>query len=183
MAARHLILHGLAGSGPGHWQHWLAGRLRDRGADVHFPDLPDPDRPQLQPWLDALRALDPGEDDVVLCHSLACTLWLHHRASGGSRAARVLLVAPPGDDAGLQEIEPFFPVPLDPSLAVGCRLVCSDDDPYCPGGAVRAYGVPLRVAVDLLPGAGHINGESGYGAWPGVERWALGETERVDPNT
>ncbi len=36
----YLILHGYAGSGPGHWQSWLAGRLRSGDASVHFPDLP-----------------------------------------------------------------------------------------------------------------------------------------------
>jgi len=36
-----LILHGLEGSGPEHWQTWLAGRLRERGLEVAYPSLPD----------------------------------------------------------------------------------------------------------------------------------------------
>jgi len=40
-----LILHGLEGSGSEHWQTWLAGRLRERGLEVAYPDLPD-GRPQ-----------------------------------------------------------------------------------------------------------------------------------------
>ena len=44
----YLILHGYQGSGPGHWQTWLAGRLRAGDAVVHYPDLPDADRPQLR---------------------------------------------------------------------------------------------------------------------------------------
>ena len=39
----YLILHGYQGSGPGHWQTWLAGRLRSGDAKVHYPDLPDAD--------------------------------------------------------------------------------------------------------------------------------------------
>ena len=43
----YLILHGLGGSGPGHWQTWLAARLRADSERVAYPDLPDPDLPSL----------------------------------------------------------------------------------------------------------------------------------------
>ena len=32
-----LILHGYLGSGPDHWQSWLAGRLRAAGERVAYP--------------------------------------------------------------------------------------------------------------------------------------------------
>ena len=44
MASAFLILHGLSGSGPGHWQRWLAERLAQDGHTVHLPELPDRDR-------------------------------------------------------------------------------------------------------------------------------------------
>jgi len=50
-----LILHGWQGSGPGHWQTWLAGRLRDRGERVSYPELPEPDTPRLERWREALE--------------------------------------------------------------------------------------------------------------------------------
>src|SRR5439155_5817917 len=92
-----LILHGYAGSGPGHWQTWLAGRLRALDATVAYPDLPDAEAPQLRSWLEALdgELAALADPPVVLCHSLACLLWLHHAATGGRPAERLLLVAPP----------------------------------------------------------------------------------------
>jgi predicted alpha/beta hydrolase family esterase len=33
----------------------------------------------------------------------------------------------------------------------------------------------------LLPGAGHLNVEAGYGAWPAMEAWALGQTDALTP--
>jgi predicted alpha/beta hydrolase family esterase len=164
----YLILHGYQGSGPGHWQTWLAGRLRSSDASVHYPDLPDADAPQLHAWLDALaRELDAiGDEPIVICHSAACALWLHHVAEGGKPAERVLLVAPPSR-AGVPDIlASFFPVP--DIEAPDARIVCSDNDPYCPEGAGSLY----RGPADVLPGQGHINPESGYGAWPAVEAWA-----------
>src|ERR1700741_4557615 len=138
-----LILHGLGGSGPGHWQTWLAARLRAATERVAYPHPPDADRPSLDRWREALDgelAALPGEG-IVVCHSLACLLWLHHVADGGAQATRVLLVAPPSENSGIEEVAGFFPVPL-PRLT-GARLVWSDDDPHCPEGAADLYGAPL----------------------------------------
>ena len=133
MAARSfLILHGLAGSGPGHWQTWLTARLKADGERVAYPDLPDPDMPSPAAWRGVLEgelAALPAGETIVSCHSLACLLWLHHIAGGGAQADRLLLVAPPSEAAGVAEIEGFFPAPL-PALGQGARLVCSNDDPY-----------------------------------------------------
>jgi predicted alpha/beta hydrolase family esterase len=133
----------------------------------------------LGSWLDALAGeLDAlAEPPVVLCHSAACLLWLHHAARRGRPAARVLLVAPPSRAGAPDELEDFFPPPLDgaalaASAPEGARLVCSDNDPYCPEGAAGLYGRPLGVPVDLLPGLGHINPEAGLGPWPAAEEWA-----------
>jgi hypothetical protein len=176
---RFLILHGLEGSGPGHWQPWLADRLRAGGHDVSFPDLPDPDAPRLEPWLGALAAVRTG-DEVVLCHSLGCCLWLHHRSRGGAPARRVLLVAPPRPEPMLDVIADFFPVPIAPRLGAEARVVCSDDDPYCPTGAIELYARALHAPFDVVPHGGHINPETGFGAWPAVERWAYGENQGIE---
>jgi predicted alpha/beta hydrolase family esterase len=174
MAVRSfLILHGLGGSGPGHWQTWLAARLRADGERVAYPDLPDADMPSPVQWREVLErelAALPGPA-VVVCHSLSCIVWLNHVAGGGAQAERTLLVAPPSESSGVEEIATFFPVQLPP--LTGARLVCSDDDPYCPEGADRLYGEPLGVPVDVLPGKGHLNPETGFGPWPAVESWCL----------
>jgi predicted alpha/beta hydrolase family esterase len=172
----YLILHGYQGSGPGHWQTWLAGRLRSGDAKVHYPDLPDADHPRLDAWLDAVAGeLDAiGEPPVVLCHSLACIVWMHHVAAGGKPAARVLLVAPPSATGVPDELKSFVPAP-GVTVPDG-RLVCSDNDPYCPEGAVSLYG-----AADVLPGAGHINPDAGYGPWPAVEAWARAGVTPLTP--
>jgi hypothetical protein len=174
----YLILHGWQGSGPGHWQTWLAERLRGDGHDVLYPDLPDPDRPRLEAWLEALEGLRrPG--DTVVCHSLACCLWLHHQARGGPVAPRVLLVAPPCLEPPPPEFASFFPVPREPQHGVNARLVCTDNDPYC-ASAAGVYGVRLGVEIDVLYGAGHINPESGYGPWPALLDWCYGAKKGVE---
>ncbi len=185
-----LILHGLEGSGPEHWQSWIARRLAEAGERVEYPDLPDPYKPALDAWLEALdsglRRLGAQRGEAtVICHSLSCTLWLHHAArEDGPPVARALLVAPPSLASGVAEIAPFFPVPIEPEAvartAGQTRLVCSDDDPYCPEGAATLYGEPLALPTQLLPGAGHVNTETGYGPWPELEAWCYGAKKGVE---
>ena len=82
----------------------------------------------------------------------------------------MLLVAPPSRAGVPEELAGFFPVPRVELLG-NARLVCSDNDPYCPEGAVTLYGDGV-----VLPGEGHINPDAGYGPWPSVEAWARGES-------
>ena len=181
--APFLILHGLAGSGPDHWQTWLAGRLRERGERVSYPHLPDPLDPHPADWD---RALDEElallDDPVVICHSLACLLWLRAtaRPSAERLASRALLVAPPWRE-DLEPVARFLDHGArsrDVTRAAEETLfVCSDDDPYCPPGALSTYAEPLGIAAHVLPGAGHVNPEAGYGEWPWVESWALGKAD------
>jgi hypothetical protein len=190
---RVLILHGWQGSGPDHWQTWLAGRLRDRGVHVQYPALPDCDVPCPDRWGMALHAelpkLAAGDGErVVVCHSLGCVLWLREaaRLAPEHRVDRVALVAPPCPGAKVPELARFYPSGADKdavdAAAGQTRLVCADDDPYCPGrGAAVHWGAPLDLAVDLLPGAGHLNVEAGYGRWPEMEAWCLGERDTLDP--
>jgi predicted alpha/beta hydrolase family esterase len=186
---RALILHGWQGSGRDHWQTWLAGRLRAAGAHVQYPELPDCDVPCPERWAAALhremRALAKGDGErVVIAHSLGCVLWLREAAQirPEQRVGRVALVAPPCPGAKVAELAQFYPTGADKAAidaAAGhTRLVCSDNDAYCPGrGAAEHWGGPLELAVDLLPGAGHVNPEAGFGPWPEMEAWALGERE------
>ena len=180
MTQNVLIVHGLGGSGPDHWQTWLADRLRNRGVPVSYPDLPEPDEPRLESWLEALGAEVRGhqaENLIVVCHSLGSVTWLHLAARTSRRLARrVLLVAPPSAGAGVAQISEFVPAPLDPDAVARAagetRLVLSaSGDPYRPEGP-DMYA-PLGVPIDVIEGGGHLNTDAGYGAWPGVEAWCL----------
>jgi len=174
-----VILHGWEGSGPDHWQSWLAAQLRATDREVRYPELPVPNQPELDAWLDSLRNALAGLDDGfdVVAHSLGAVLWLHHVAATAQspRPARVALVSPPSPQTAIPEIASFFPVPLDIDVvrrsADGTVLVGSDADPYTPEGIAVAYGLPLKMPTTIIPGGGHLNPEAGYGEWPAVLDW------------
>lgn len=161
---------------PGHWQFWLAERLRSSGEQVLHPQLPRPDEPRLGEWIELLEGelaqLGDGER-VVLCHSLACLLWApaSPRLGAQARVDRLLWVAPPGPSRLLPQMSRFAPLDVDPrairTSAALRRLVCGDDDPHCPERADRLYG-PLGLE-------GRLDLDAGFGPWPAVERWARGD--------
>ncbi|MEV8586997.1 alpha/beta hydrolase [Streptomyces sp. NPDC051180] len=180
----YLILHGFQNHRPrGHWQHWLAERLRERGHEVRYPQLPGPDAPVLAEWLDALEehGRRPAEGGfVVLAHSLSVLLWLR---AGARRpdADRVLLVAPPSPQvaAAIPEIAAFADGLDLTERGLSARLVYGDGDPYCPEGADVHYGVPLGLDRDHVPGGEHLNPDAGYGAWDSVLEWCEDPAVRV----
>jgi predicted alpha/beta hydrolase family esterase len=181
-----LILHGIENHRPPeHWQFLLAAQLVERGHDVRYPALPEPDAPELEQWLSALHgelAALTGGRRVVVCHSLACLLWFRAAERGiVSPVDRLLLVAPPASERVPESGASFRLDSLDAaavraSVAGEIAIVCSDDDPYNPAGAQSLYGDPLALTATIVNGAGHITPGSGYGPWPFAARWCLKDT-------
>jgi uncharacterized protein len=172
-----LILHGLYGNGPDHWQVWLAREAAAAGFDVCSPELPDPDTPTPGGWLAALDAaldqLQPAALQVA-AHSLSCHLWSLRADRGDLAAARVLLVAPPAGPE-LAEVCPTFPAtPLTAGpLLAACpdtTVVLGAGDPYRGDAVFRSTGLPTT----LVPDGAHLNVDAGFGPWPHALRWVLG---------
>jgi predicted alpha/beta hydrolase family esterase len=187
-----LLLHGIHNQRPpGHWQFQLAAELAAGGHQVLYPGLPDTDQPRYEDWARELRAQlaqMTGEERVVICHSLACMLWFRAAAqlTDRERVDRLLLVAPPASpeipDAGASfRIDALDAPAVIASVRTTIRIAVSDDDPYNPPGAEHTYAPALGAEVDLLPGAGHVTRESGYGPWPSASAWCLDGEQRLRP--
>lgn len=185
-----LLLHGWQNHRPaGHWQHWLTGRLTGQGQQVQYPQLPGPDHPDLETWLAELRSHLSnlqGTERVVICHSLACLLWLHAvaRDPAAVQVDRVLLVAPPSSSAVTRHaaIAAFAWPDIAAARGIAAdnvRIVAGDDDPYCPEGAADLYGRSLGVTVDVIKGGAHLDLDAGYGDWPSVLEWCFDPTTDV----
>lgn len=71
-------------------------------------------------------------------------------------------------------MDEFDPAPVRASVRGELRIACSDEDPYNPDGAQSMYAAPLGVVADVIPGAGHITPDTGYGPWPFAEAWCAG---------
>ncbi|MFZ7945009.1 RBBP9/YdeN family alpha/beta hydrolase [Neobacillus sp. 19] len=171
-----LIIHGLGGSGPNHWQTWLAHELTERNYHVSYPTFSHFDSPNKSVWLAeldaAIQTLPAGHQLTVITHSLGCLLWLHYTAIYPKRIAeQVILVAPPSPAIVLSQANSFYPVPLQGNrlsrAAEDTLFIHSTNDPYCSMKDAKSY-LSLGYPSIVLPDSGHINTDSGHGKWPWI---------------
>jgi predicted alpha/beta hydrolase family esterase len=184
--AKVLILHGWTNRRQqGHWQRHLATALRAQGHIVAYPQFPNTDEPKLNEWqellaaeLEILSEVEAGET-IVIGHSLGCINWIQGAASGliTTPVDRVLLVAP-ADPRMLGEVEGLNVDLTSPQVVSALHastksltVLASDKDKWTPRGIQVTFGDPLGVAAVIVPGAGHLSLDDGFGFWPGVINW------------
>lgn len=168
-----LIVPGLGGSGPAHWQtRWEA-----LYPDHHRVEQRDWDHPRRADWLAALQAAlvvaaaGPTTADrplVLVAHSLGCALVTHAAAEPwAATVAAALLVAPADVDSPAHtppETRDFAPMRLAP-LPFPATVVASQDDPYVTLARARTFARAWGADfVDAGP-RGHLNAASGLGDW------------------
>lgn len=182
MSRAFVLLHGWQNRRePDHWHHWLHDQLVARGLVVRYPQLPDPDMPSLDAWIDAYKAelAACGSADVtVVCHSLSVPTWLHAVARHDvPEVENVILVAPPSASvlANLELAEfTWRPAGGDTVGARGAAvMIVGPRDPYCPEGPDDQYVQPLGLPKIVIPGGGHLSTTDGYGPWPQLLDWCL----------
>ena len=174
MAKKVLLLHGWGGSDSPHWQSWLAGELAKDYGKVNFLQFSDFDFPKLDVWKEELKAeLDDFQPDIVICHSLANTLWFHLcNEENLTQVEKLFLVAPPSMRCELEELKEFFPVEIPKTLhSKKSILITSTNDPYLTQEEAKELQDTLQIPMKVLESAGHINADSGFGKWD----WILNE--------
>lgn len=162
-----LMVPGLNGSGPEHWQTRWEQRL-STAARVQQANW---NKAELGPWVDALvGAVERARQPVILIgHSLGVPTIVHaaKRLKQGD-VIGAFLVAPAGDTA--IELEDdidnhFAPIPRE-KLPFPSVLVASHDDPYCPFLTAEEYAAAWGSEFVDAGHSGHLNTESGHGPWP-----------------
>ncbi len=169
MAASVLVIPGLLGSGPDHWQTRLEGEF-PTARRVEQKDWARPDRSEWVATLDrAIR--ECAEAPILVAHSLGCVTaaaWASDRPQGFVRGA--LLVAPSDVERAdaPEAIRGFSPIPMM-RLPFPSVLVASSDDPFLTVARSRELAVAWGSRwLDIGP-AGHVNAASGFGPWPAGE--------------
>lgn len=168
-----LIVPGLGGSGPDHWQtRWE--RQLSTARRVHQPDWDAPDR---EAWADRLvEAVAASTRPVVLvAHSLGVITAAHAAPRIAGRVAGAFLVAAPDIDepARIPEADlEYGPLPLEP-LPFPSVLIASRTDPYCDFARAESIAQAWGAAFVDAGDSGHLNTVSGFGPWPeGLMRFA-----------
>lgn len=165
-----MLFHGWGGSDFPHWQSWLAGEIAKEYGCVDFFRFPEVDAPSYDAWKEAaVNELRKFRPDILVCHSLANTLWFHlcNEDTVEMTLEELFLVAPPSLQCSIEELQSFFPVTPPKNLhAKRVHLIVSDNDPYMRVEEAQILAKNLGVELTLIKGAGHINAQSGFGPWP-----------------
>ncbi len=120
-------------------------------------------------WISTLAGLvDQARSPVLLvAHSLGCLISAALPVPLRAKVAGALLVAPPdGERPDAPDcLRGFAPIPRQ-SLPFQSVVVASDNDPYCRLERPRAFAENWGNRLEEIPGAGHINADSGLEDWP-----------------
>lgn len=161
-----LILPGLGGSEPEHWQSRWEQKLSTARRVVQS----DWSARRLESWIDTIHeAIEEARKPViVVAHSLGVIALLHAAERADARIAGAFLVSPPSERA-LREIpdvdSAFSPIPRR-RLSFPALLVAARDDPYAAPPFAEELAADIGAAFLDAGAAGHINVASGHGPWP-----------------
>lgn len=154
-----LIVPGLHGSGPDHWQTWfetqIPGSVRVIQRDWSQAKLPE--------WSSRVRreiTRSPGRIFVV-AHSFGALAAVQAASDHETRIAGALFVAPADPDRfSVADFLPQAPLAF-PSVVVG-----STNDPWISLERAAYWADLWGSDLVNLGKAGHINAASGFGRWP-----------------
>lgn len=163
--AKVLIIPGLHGSGPKHWQsQW----------ELQHPEFKrveqlDWETPRCEDWLAVLDAAICRENDQVILvgHSLGSVTIAHWASRYGRQITGALLVAPSDTEAATfpPGTDGFSPIPTG-HLPFPSTVIASTEDPYISFDRVRNLAAAWGSRFVSLGARGHISVSDGFGPWP-----------------
>jgi predicted alpha/beta hydrolase family esterase len=163
---RILIVPGLNGSGPDHWQTLWEEKYN--GERVEQRDWTKPD---ITEWVSTLNNVitSRSESAVLIAHSLGCMVivrWAHAHPENTGQVRSALLVAPPDVERSQYIPESLRLFAVHDPLPFSSVLVGSENDHYMTLESARRLARHWGSSFVNAGAAGHINPDSGYGPWP-----------------
>lgn len=169
-----LIIPGIGGSGPDHWQTRWEEKLSS-ARRVHQADW---NKAVKKEWVATVEAaiVAAKRPVVLVAHSLGVlTAAAAVQQAPKGKVVGAFLVAPPGKPAIISRDDidhDFAHISHDP-LPVSSTLIASRNDPYCPWLDAEELAYAWGSAFIDAGDSGHINSDSGHGPWPeGLMRFA-----------
>lgn len=167
-----LIVPGWYGSGPLHWQTWWLAT----DPEARLVKQADWDHPSLDAWVaTAARAVAAAPGSILVGHSLGAALIVHLATRLPQLPIGGALLVSPADVDDLTwtsaELASFAPLPTR-QLAFPSIVVASRNDPYLDFDRALALAGSWGSELVDVGEAGHVNADSGFGAWPDGKRLA-----------
>lgn len=177
---RVVVLHGAHGGPDTNWFPWLHAELGGAGIEVLRPRFPTPRGQSLEAWLEAYDravALLASAPTILVGHSLGATMALRLVERAAEPFSGLFLAAGFIGALGLPDYDSinasFFAKPFDwegiaERKGSACGCWAGDDDPYVPLSRSQDLADHLGVPLQIVLSGGHLNGETGFIAFPQV---------------
>lgn len=175
---RVIVLHGAHGGPDTNWFSWLHSALNDEGIDVLRPQFPTPEGQSLEAWLDVYdRTVEPLSvaPTVLVGHSLGAAFALRLVERSKEPFHGLFLASPFIGELGLPDYDTinrsFFAESFDwagirDRKGKAGRCWAGDNDPYVPLARSQEVALRLGMPIEIVPGGGHLNRETGFNAFP-----------------
>lgn len=179
-----IIVHGWEGSPDEGWFPWLKDELKKKKIEVKTLDMPDPDYPRIQPWIDKIKlsAGNVDENTVFVGHSIGCQAILRYLATlpVETKVGKVVMVSPwtklneetMADEDTMEVAGPWIKSEIDwdniRNKAYEFVAIFSTSDPYVPLREQELFKEELDAELMIIEGPGHLGGEDGLEELPEV---------------
>ncbi len=161
---RIVFVHGYKSSVSQHFWPWLSDTLKIRGHEVFAPELPSPEAPVCQEWVEAIRKSihRPGGDTIFIGHSIGCVALLHYleQADMAGTPKLIILIAPPFNIES-ERFQTFFDPMVDFETVMWKGqefiIIHAKDDMVIPLDHAQRYEHELNGVLKVQETGGHFN--------------------------
>ncbi|AUG52727.1 RBBP9/YdeN family alpha/beta hydrolase [Thalassospira marina] len=177
---RVIVLHGAHGGPDTNWFPWLHAELENRGIEVIRPTFPTPEGQSLSAWMtvydETIKSL-PEKPTILVGHSLGSAMTLRVVEQATKPFVGTFITSAFVGALGLPDYDPinqsFFDDPFDWAGICARKGAAhgswaGDDDPYVPLERSQQVADLLQTSLEVIPGGGHLNRETGFNAFPQV---------------
>ena len=161
-----LIVPGLGGSGPEHWQaRWEKAHPECHSVQQNNWNLPD-----FAGWIEGLETAiqNCATPPYLVAHSLGCAVVAHWALEHASTTIQGALMVAPADvnseDHTPPETRIFAPMPMTP-LPFTSTVVASTNDPYVDLQQAKLFATAWGADFVNIGACGHINADSRLEDW------------------
>lgn len=183
MAKRVFVVHGWGASSNSEWHPWIKKKLEEKGFEVHAPDMPNTEEPEISAWVGKLNEVvgNASEKDYFIGHSIGCQTILRYLESLGEvRVGGCVLVAPwmHLDEQTIKEegeetreiARPWMETPINfekvKEIGKEFTVIFSDNDNYVPLSDKEIFKAKLDAKIVVEHGKGHFSEDDGVSELP-----------------
>lgn len=170
----YFIIHGSFGSPYSNWFSWLHDFIESDGKQCYAPDFPiGVGYQNYENWSKLLKNyLDLGiinENTTIIAHSIAPVFISKFLVENKTKIKKCIFVCGFNNYLGIDKDydavnESMYFDNLADVKNYSKEIICfySDNDPYVKYEAEKEFADTVATKQIVIPGAGHINAESGY---------------------